>query len=291
VLRSLGNSGLRVSALGFGAGQIGRDDLDDEAAKDCLRAAVEAGITLFDAARSYGRAEERLGHFFAGRRKDFVLSTKGGYGVEGVSDWTGPCLEQGIERALRALRTDWIDVFHLHSCPLPVAQRGDILEALERARSAGKIRVAGYAGEGDALDWAVDSGLFGVVECSVNLVDQANLALVLRASHRGVGVIAKRPLANAVWRHPAKPEAPDAAEYWWRFQQLGLERGASDWAELALRFSAHAPGVSSAIVGTASTASVERNRAAVEKGPLDPQSAAGLRRQFEAAGRGWPGVI
>jgi aryl-alcohol dehydrogenase-like predicted oxidoreductase len=289
--RRLGNTGLEVSALGLGAGQLGQAELDPAGVERCLATAVEAGINLFDAARSYGAAEERLGHFLRERRKDVVLSTKGGYGVENVPDWTGPCISQGVDRALTAFGTDWIDVFHLHSCPLAVAQRDDILSALEGARAQGKIRVAGYAGEGEALAWAVESGYFGAIECSVNIVDQVNAPLVLKAAERGVGVIAKRPLANAVWRHPHRPDAPDAGEYWSRFQTLTLDTGGLDWAEVALRFSAHLPGVSGAIVGTASSLNVTRNSAALQRGPLGPELLAGLLRHFETAGRLWAGVI
>jgi aryl-alcohol dehydrogenase-like predicted oxidoreductase len=289
--RLLGKTGLSVSVLGLGAGSLGRAELDDAQVERCLREAVDLTITLFDTARSYGMAEERLGRFLAPVRGDVVLSTKGGYGVDGTVDWTGPCVAQGVDRALKALRTDWIDVFHLHSCPLDIAQRDDILRALENALAQGKIRVAGYSGEGDALAWAVDSGHFGVVQCSLNIVDQVNEPILLRAIERGVGVIAKRPLANAVWRLTTRPDAADTGEYWSRFDALHLDSQGLEWAELALRFSTYATGVTAAIAGTASPESIRRNVAALAKGPLGADLASRIHLRFEEVGRAWRAVV
>lgn len=278
--RPLGGTGLTVSALGFGAGAIGGAELDERDVGDLLAAAVEAGINLFDAARSYGIAEARLGKLLP--RQRVVLSTKGGYGVDGEPDWTGRCIERGIDRALSELRTDWIDIFHLHSCPLEAGRRDDILDALRSARRAGKIRVAGYAGDNEALAWAVDSGEFGAVECSFNLVDQANRQTLLRAARGGVGVIAKRPLANGVWRLGARPQAADLDAYWTRWHELELRP--SDGA-LALRFSAFAPGVSSAIVGCSRGDHLRENVDAIAKGGLAGDDARRL-----TIDRAWPAV-
>src|SRR5580692_1349338 len=153
-LRPFGNTGLTVSALGLGAGHIGGSELDDAAAAALLGAALDAGVTLIDTARSYGRSEARIGTFLAGRRDRVVIATKGGYGIEGVPDWTGPCIAAGVDAALATLRTDYVDVFLLHSCPLATLARGEVIDALETAVRAGKVRVMGYSGEGEALGWA-----------------------------------------------------------------------------------------------------------------------------------------
>ncbi len=126
-LRPFGATGLTVPALGLGAGHLGGSDIDDAGVDALLGAALDAGLTLIDAARSYGRAEERIGRFLHGRREGLVLATKGGYGISGVPDWTGACIRAGVDAALSALRTDWVDVFFLHSCPIrdARARRGD----------------------------------------------------------------------------------------------------------------------------------------------------------------------
>ena len=172
-----------------------------------------------------------------------------------------------------------------------------MLRALEEARRAGKIREAGYSGEGEALRWAVRSGHFGAVECSVNLCDQRALAEVLpEAAGRGVGVIAKRPLANAPWAHAERPAGQYVERYWERLQAMRagtppLDPGPFDWDELALRFAAHAPGVGCAIAGTASLEHLARNVGLVERGPLPASAVAAVRAAFAAHGAGWDGEI
>jgi aryl-alcohol dehydrogenase-like predicted oxidoreductase len=289
--RPLGNTGLEVSALGLGAGRIGSEELADDAVEGLLNLALDAGMTLIDTARSYGLSEERIGRYASHRRDEFVLSSKGGYGVEGTRDWTPEALERGIDRALSTMRTDRIDIFHLHSCPKEVAMRDDLLAALDRSREAGKIVVAGYSGEGDALSWAVRSGLFGAIECSVNVFDQNSLEYVLpTASHRGVGVIAKRPLGNAVWRLREWPRGDDAT-YWERMQAMQLEPGELSWHELALRFSAFAPGVASAIVGTSRADHLLEALAAIERGPLPEAQRLRIGALFQSKDRGWGGHV
>ena len=221
-----------------------------------------------------------------------MLSSKGGYDVPGTQDWTPENIRQGIERALRVMRVEHIDIFHLHSCPLDVLRQDDLLGALDAARQAGHIGVAAYSGENAELDWAVQSGRFGSVQTSVNLADQWSLHHVLPAAEqRGLGVIGKRPVANMAWTFPERPAGEYAETYWERLQVLGLETEGLDMAELALRFSAHAPGVSSVIVGTRSIGNLERNVRVVEQGPLPSEVLAGIEAAWQRHGQGWPGEV
>ncbi len=293
--RAFGRTGLTVSVLGFGAGSIGEASLDEPDARRVLDEVVDLGVTLIDTARGYGLSEERIGRYLGHRRKELVLSTKGGYGVDGVADWTAEAVTRGVDDALGRLRTDWIDVFHLHSCPRDVLERGEVTLALRRACDAGKVRVAAYSGENDALGFALESGVFRALQCSVSLCDQAALDDVMpRAVERGVGVIAKRPIANAAWRFDARPAGDYAEVYWERLQAMTLERHGLDWAEYALRFSAFAPGVSSVIVGTRNAEHLRTNAAIIARGPLAPGAFDAARETFtRAAARagGWAGQV
>ena len=278
--------------MGFGAGHIGSPALSEAQVGRLLEGVLEAGITLIDTARGYGLSEERIGRHLAHRRGEFILSSKGGYGVEGLPDWSGQTITRGIERALRLMKTDSIDIFHLHSCPLETAQREDILAALEEAKHQGKIRVAAYSAENQALEWAVQSGYFGGVQTSVNLFDQHNQRVALPlALERGVGVIAKRPLANVPWQFAERPVVHYAEEYWQRMNTMGLEPQGMEWLELALRFSAYTPGVSSIIVGTGKLDNLRKNADLVAKGPLPPAETRRWREAFQKHGQGWLGQV
>ncbi|MFT3917362.1 MAG: aldo/keto reductase [Anaeromyxobacteraceae bacterium] len=293
ITRPLGTCGLAVPPVGLGTGRIGGDDVSDAEAEALVRRALELGAVLVDAARSYGRAEERLGRALAGGARDrAVVTTKVGYGIPGHADWTGGCVAAGVDAALARLGTDRIDVVFLHSCPLEVLRRDDVLGALEGAVRAGKVRAAGYSGEGEALAWAVASGRFQVIQCSVSACDQASLdGPVAEAARRGMGVLAKRSLANAPWRFRERPSGDEAEPYWERLRAMALDPGPHAWDALFLRFAAFAPGVSAALVGTRSAAHLEAAVRAAELGPLPDEDARRVRAAFRQAGAGWAGRI
>jgi aryl-alcohol dehydrogenase-like predicted oxidoreductase len=290
-VRNLGRTGLLVSPVGLGAGALGDPGFDEREGERLLLGALDLGVNLFDTAPSYGLSEERIGRVLGARRKDVVLSTKGGYGVPGVPDWTGEVIAAGIEQALERLRTDVLDVFHLHSCPLEVLRREDILRALERAAREGKIRAAAYSGENEALAFAVASGRFAVVQTSVNLCDQRGLdAVVPEAAARGIGVLAKRALANAVWRDDRLGDEASRA-YRHRLEVMRLDPAPLAWDELAIRFAAHAPGVTAILVGTRSLERLARAVDLAAEGPLPEARLDGLRARFRACDDGWVGQI
>ena len=290
--RPFGRTGLTVPLLGLGAGHIGDPALSEDEVGRLLHGAVDSGVTLIDTARSYGLSEERIGRHLQGRRDEIVLSTKVGYGIAGHADWTGPIISAGVEAALGRLRTDRIDIVHLHSCPLEILARGEVIAALQAEVAAGRVRIAAYSGDNAPLDWAIASGAFGSVELSVSFLDQRGIEHSLKpAMERGLGVIAKRPAANAPWRFAERPTAADLALYWDRWQALGLDPGPLSWTGLALRFAVYTAGVGSAIVGTASLDHLRQNLAEVEKGPLPEEITARIRAAFATRGQGWEGQI
>lgn len=291
-MRQLGNSSLNVSALGFGAGHIDTTDLNEKDTQDLLDTALGLGINFFDTARGYGASEERLGRWLPPHRDRVVLSTKVGYDVPGHQDWTAGAVTGGIDRALKVLNTDVIDVVFLHSCPLPVLQQGEVIDALLASRDAGKIRVPGYSGENAELAWAAEAGVFGALQTSVNLADQHSLRHTLpRAREHHLGVVAKRPLANAAWRHTHRPTGIYGETYWDRLQHMGLHPTDGDWAGTALRFSAFAPAVSTAIVGTSNKRNLAAAAAAINKGPLPASERERWEQAFAPHDEEWAGEI
>src|SRR5262249_27827473 len=153
---------------------------------------------------------------------------------------------------------------------------------------------AGYSGENEALDFALASGAFEVIECSVNVCDQRALATSLPLAHqRNLGVVAKRPVANAPWRFHERPAGDYCEAYWLRLRSMGWDvlRGEHEWADLMMRFSAFAPAVSTAILGTSRPSNLELAARAVERGPLDDETVARIRETFHAHDHGWIGQI
>ena len=285
LIRELGTTGLRAGRIGLGAGPLGLDELDERDADRLIGTALDLGIDLVDTARSYGCSEERLGRHLEGRRDRVVLSTKVGYDVPGTTDWTGPCIEAGVDRALRVLRTDRIDIVHLHSCSLEILERGEVIVALERARAAGKVRVAAYSGDNEALAYAVACGAFGAIQCSLSLCDQAATERAVPAAREaGLGVIAKRPLANAPWRGSDSPYAER-----WAVLAREVDAGELGPHELALRFAVFSMGADVSLIGTRSSEHLRETVQVAARGPLPDTVVTQLRAAW--CRHRWPGVI
>ena len=290
--RAIGLAGLEVTALGFGAMHINDERTSEAEAGRLLNAVLDLGVNLIDTARGYGLSEERIGRHLSHRREDFVLSTKVGYGIPGVQDWTYDCIIAGVDAALGRMRCEVIDIVHLHSCPLHVLQQGDVVRALEDCKQRGKMRVAAYSGDNAELEWAMDSGRFGSVQTSISICDQQSIAERLpRMQSAGMGVIAKRPLAGAVWKQASRPEAYAEGIYWDRWHAMGIDPQGLDWTTLALRFVAHLPGVTSCIVGTSNLAHFQRNLDIVQEGPLEPDLQRHIMESFQLQGAHWAGLI
>jgi aryl-alcohol dehydrogenase-like predicted oxidoreductase len=288
--RPYGKSGLMVSALGLGAAQIGDYRIEETEVAALLNHAVDAGINLIDTARSYGCSEERIGRHLASRRDEIVISTKLGYGVDGYQDWSGPCITAGIDQALRILRTDRIDIAHLHSCPRATLEHCDVIAALEKARQDGKVLAIAYSGDNDDLAFAVGTGWFDGFMASLNICDQRVIDEIL-PDITAKGFIAKRPSANHPWRFDERPVGDYCEEYWLRWRAMGLVNRGLEWGEIAIRFAFSLPQVASAIIGTGSMAHLKQNIAWLEAGGLDADWFGELRAAFRQHDRGWQGRI
>jgi aryl-alcohol dehydrogenase-like predicted oxidoreductase len=150
--RRLGNSGLPVSVVGLGTNNFGMK-LDFESSRAVTHAALDAGITLFDTADSYGDSEERLGQILEGKRDDVIIATKFGsdttrLGISNGTDWgargSRRYIRKAVEGSLRRLRTDWIDLYQLHR-PDPETPIEETLEVLSDLVREGKIRYIGHS--------------------------------------------------------------------------------------------------------------------------------------------------
>jgi aryl-alcohol dehydrogenase-like predicted oxidoreductase len=286
-----------VSVLGFGGSEIGYQRVSGRTVARLLGGALDAGLNVIDTAECYENSEELIGKAVSGRRDDFYLFTKCGHaGSFGNADWRPASLLKSIERSLRRLATDRVDLIQLHSCSLEHLRKGDVIAALERARERGWARFIGYSGDGEAARYAIECGRFDTLQTSVSIADQEALTLTLPlARERGLGVIAKRPIANAAWRYGRKPAESYYQDYWSRLRALDyafLRGTAGSSVSTALRFTLGAPGVHTAIVGTTKPERWRENAALLDAGPLSQDETDQIRARWrEVADASWAGQI
>ncbi|MGJ6981552.1 aldo/keto reductase [Aestuariimicrobium soli] len=290
--RALGATGLTTSILGFGGSELREPSLTEAETGTLLNGLLDAGITLVDTAHCYGDSEEKIGRHLASRRDEYVLVSKTGHKIDGVDDWTPEATRAGVELSLQRLRTDHLDVVLLHGPrPFGDAQLA-LLDELDSLKQRGLVRFTGISNDGDNLAYGLATGRCDVIECSVNIADQRNLRAILPGVDEpaGVddlpGVIAKRPIANATWRHAERPVGSYQEDYWVRLQALAYEVDLP-MDEFALRFTAFAPGVSTSIVGTIKPERFAHNVALVEKGPLPDDVLAHVADRWSQADEGW----
>lgn len=292
--RTLGRTGLEISRLGVGLAEIGFNRLDAAEAGRVLNLALDSGITFLDTAACYDISEELIGQTVAHRRDEYVLATKCGHVTGGYTGeaWTAQTVTDSIDRSLRRLQTDHLDLVQLHSCGVDVLEKGEVIEALKAAQQAGKTRFIGYSGDNEPAAWAVQSGHFDTLQTSFNLTDQrARLNLFAPAKAQNMGVIVKRPIANGAWGAASSPS--DYADQYFARAQAMMKAGPIDAAPenrilAALGFTLSHPEVDTAIVGTRNPDHMRANIEMVENQlPISPAVVNELHRRFEALDDDW----
>lgn len=255
--RPLGSTGLIVSPLGLGTVKLGRDQgvkypngfriPDDRAAAELLAQARALGINLLDTAPAYGVSEQRLGPLLRGQRQDWVICSKVGEEFDaGLShfDFSAAHTRRSVQRSLRRLETDYLDLVLVHSDGNDLAVLDDeVYGELERLKNEGLIRAFGFSGKTVAGGLrALERGDCAMV--TYNLAEQGERPVLDYAAAHGKGILIKKALASG---------------------HACLAAGATDAdpvrASFALVF-AH-PAVSSAIVGTINPAHLAANVASV----------------------------
>ena len=293
--RSLGESGLVVSVTGLGCNNFGRR-VDVDGTRAVVDAAIEAGITLFDTADIYGDgggSEELLGEVLQGRRDTVILATK--FGHQGADMGYGPAagakggrsyIRHAVERSLRRLRTDYIDLYQIHT-PDPVTPIEETLAALTELVAEGKVRYLGHSNFtgwqiADAAHVARARGTAPFISAQNHwslLERQAEAEVIPAARHFGLGVLPYFPLANGLLTGKVRrgqeplPGSRLAARQGYvtddkldRVEALiswGAERGRT-LLEVAIAALAARPGCASVIAGATTPEQVKANAAASE---------------------------
>jgi aryl-alcohol dehydrogenase-like predicted oxidoreductase len=295
--RRLGRTDMTASVLGFGGSEIGYQRVSARTVARLLGSALDAGLNVIDTAECYEDSETLIGQAVGARRGDVYLFTKCGHaGGWGRADWRPARLLASIQRSLQRLRTDQVDLIQLHSCSLDELRKGDVIGALEQARERGWARYIGYSGDGAAARHAVECGRFDTLQTSVSIADQEAIDLTLPlARARGMGVIAKRPLANVAWTHARKPSEAYYQAYWSRLRTLDypfLREDPATAVATALRFTLSVPGVHTAIAGTTRPGRWSQNAALLRDGLLPLAAYEAIRARWRAVATArWTGQV
>ena len=313
----LGNSGLTVSTVGLGCNNLGRSGTATESQEGTdvvVHAAIDAGITLFDTADTYGAvpglSEERLGRALGSRRSDVVLATKFGMDMNGVN---GPdfgargsrrYIMTAVEASLRRLDTDWIDLYQFHT-PDPLTPIDETLSALDDLVTSGKVRYIGHSNragwqiaEAEFTARAAGSTRFISAQNHYNLLDRrAELEVTPAAEAYGLGVLPYFPLANGLLTGKySSGKAPEGsrlthsrtnllqdADYdqLREFGTFATDRGLSE-VQVAFSWLASRPSVASVIAGATKPEQIRENAEAASWVPSD-EDLAELDRIFPQA--------
>jgi len=299
--RALGNTGLRVSAVGLGAWEIGGavsltfeglgtiahgyGAVDDREAVALIHRCEDLGINFVDTAPIYGdgHSEELLGLALAGRRERWTVCTKGGHGAAGGQAWTDfsePRILAQIDESLRRLRTDHVDLYLLHGPPPADVARGECLDALRKAKQQGKARFVGVSLGGNQLGAELcRRRLVDALQQSISLAGASAIGELLPAAwEANVGIIARGVFAagfltGAVKADTAFPQ--DDRRSWMNrnykqeltghAERLGaLVTPDRSLAQLCIRFVLDQPGVSTVISGSKTLAHMEENARAAD---------------------------
>lgn len=265
--KEFGNTGIKLSALGFGAMRLPMIDKGDKKIVDydlavpLMKRAFELGVNYIDTAPYYceSDSEVAVGKAIKGCRDSVYLSTK-----NPIENKSGADFRKRLENSLKKLDTDYIDFYHMWGINLD-SYRNNIdvpdgpISAALKAKEEGLIRHISFSFHDDAKNMIpiIDSGYFESVLCQYNLLDQSNEDSMKYAHNKGLGVVIMGPVGGG------RLGAPSAV-----IKNM-LNREVKSTAEMALRFVIANPHVNVALSGMQNLEQLEENaKVASIEGPL-----------------------
>lgn len=289
--RPLGRTGLPVTELGYGAGQLrgpriweGRP-VTDEQAERILNAVLDAGINFIDTANGYGLSEARIGRFISHRRSAFYLATKCGLEVvdhgdhdETPRNWTRAHLQKTIAESLRRMKTDAVDLLQLHNPTVEDFERCEVGRTLEDARAAGQTRFIGVSTTLPHLPYYLDLGLFDTFQIPYSALQREHEDWLARVAEAGGGTIIRGGVAQGA---PVKDDS--GGQKLWEAARLDDLLDGMTRMAFMLRFTLSHPHAHTTIVATINPQHLEDNLRAAQRGPLPPDVYAEARRRLDRA--------
>lgn len=289
--RNFGQTGLAVTTLGYGAMELRR--VDEAQAERLLKGVLDVGINFIDTSPDYGPSEDLIGKFIADRRDDYYLATKCGCNIPRPAGddaprhiWTGAQVRHNIEHSLKRLKTDYIDVWQVHSADPDELARSDVLETMLKIKAEGKVRhvAVSMSGRGDGHGYEQlrpyldgDWGDFEAIQIWYSAMTRASENAITEAAGRGLGMI----IRGATRRIDPWESLDDAVT------KLGLDdlRAAGERAaQFLFRFALSHSGLHTTIIGTKSLDHLAENVKAAEAGPLAEDVLVEAKKRLDAAG-------
>jgi aryl-alcohol dehydrogenase-like predicted oxidoreductase len=299
--RTLGRTGLEVTVVGYGAmelrgaGARSPRPLPEADAGRVLNAVLDAGINFIDTSIDYGDSERLIGEAISHRRDEYFLASKAGCPWDVTvppgtpagplpHDFSPGHIRDGLERSLRLLRTDHLDLLQLHISPsLETIKAEGAVETLQTLRDEGKTRFIGTSSTIPNIWDHLDLDVFDAFQIPYSALEREHEAVIAQASGQNAGVIVRGGVAKGGPR-PDRPRFRNVWEAWEpaNLEEL-LEEGQSR-VEFVLRFTLGHPGLSTIIVGTASADHLSGNVATALQGPLPDDVYLEAKRRLDAAG-------
>lgn len=297
--RSLGKTGLTVTALGYGAMEIRQAEVGQAEATRLLNTVLDNGINFIDTSPDYGLSETYIGQAIAHRRDEFVLATKCGCNVDGHGKpldpghvWSRAQLRHNIENSLRLLQTDHIDVWLLHGLyphDLAGGKGDEVIQTMQELKRQGKVGAIGLSfrngGPGEPLYPAgfghrdiaefMAWDVFEVIQTVYGGLTRLNENAINRAATRGIGMVIRGVVKNYEDNYGAL------------FEQAGLHELADpgeSQSSFLIRFALNHPGLSTMIIGSKNTDHITANAQAAQKGKLPADVYAEAKRRLDAVG-------
>lgn len=291
--RVLGKTGLKVTALGYGAMEL--MNMDEKDSIKILNEVLDGGINYVDTSPDYGPSEEFVGKAISHRRSEFILASKCGCNLSGHGEkhiWTREMLQKNIENSLKLLKTDYIDVWQMHGTmpeDLVNGRDSEAVQALLDIKKQGKVRYVGisyknanakeplypadfaYKGIQEFINWE----LFDVMQIVYGCLTRKNETAIAKAAEKGFGIIVRGVIKKYFENYP---------EIFKKAKLNELMQAGESMDALLIRFAMNHPGIGTMIIGTKSIEHLKENIKAARSGCLAKDVYEEAKKRLDAVG-------
>lgn len=284
-LRTLGNTGINVTALGFGCASVwGKNMITDKQAQELFERAYALGIRYFDTGHSYGNAEERIGKILKTsktvKRENIVISTKFGTRIINgklVHDVSADWVKKSVDLSLQRMGIDYIDCLQIHG-PRIGDFTDELYELFNELKQKGIVKAVGANSfDTDVLNYVCEENKLDFVMLDYNIMRQDREELIRKLYNNGIGVIAGAALAESLYSNRVF-KIQEKKDLWYlaraiknfrrqmfrgrRYRFINRVYGMTG-SQIALKYVVNNPLISTAVFGTTTMSHLEENIEAI----------------------------